>query len=133
MAELREHHRLGRQSPQDTPIAVGDVVLLHDDSNPRGFWKLARVQELLTGRDQKVRSAVVSVPAKGGRTKTLNRPVQKLYPLETTPNQEQTHEKEDESQGSNQVSQTRPRRRAAGDARDRIKAIQVAEGETDSD
>ena len=59
------------------------MVLHDDDSEPRGFWKLAQVKELLKGRDQPVCGAVVVVvPVKNGRTNTPNRPIQRLYPLE---------------------------------------------------
>ena len=36
-------------------VKVGDIVLVHDQDNPRGFWKMARVQELIIGRDHRVR------------------------------------------------------------------------------
>lgn len=63
-------------------MEVGDIVLLYDDALPRSFWKLARVLELITGRDGKTRGAVVEVPAKNSGTTTLRRPLQLLYPLE---------------------------------------------------
>ena len=63
-------------------MEVGDVVLLYEDSLPRGFWKLARVIELITGRDGRHRGAVIRVPTKDGRTTILRRPLQLLYPLE---------------------------------------------------
>ena len=40
------------------PIAVGDMVLVYEDSKPRGFWKLAKVESLVTGTDGLTRGAV---------------------------------------------------------------------------
>ena len=56
------------------------MVLLEDQDKPRGFWKLARVEKLLVGKDNKVRGAQVRVSAP--KPCTLRRPVQALYPLE---------------------------------------------------
>ena len=51
---------------------------MHDEHLPKLMWKLARIKEVTTGRDGKVRSALVKVA--GGSE--LRRPVQLLYPLE---------------------------------------------------
>ena len=83
LAELRESHKhlLGksRGNPQ---ISVGDMVIVHDDSLPRSFWKLGRVRDLIVGRDGRTRGATVTVANKERRLTTLNRPLQLLYPLE---------------------------------------------------
>ena len=42
-------------------VAVGDVVILKIDSTNQMFWKLAKVEELLMGRDGLVRAAIVKV------------------------------------------------------------------------
>ena len=60
-------------------------MLMYDDSHQRGFWRLARVQKLMTGVDGQVRGAVIRVQSKGEKgTTTLRRPVTHLYPLETS-------------------------------------------------
>ena len=59
LLELRECHRYSRGKESAPTVEVGDVVLLYDDALPR---KLARVQELITGRDGKPRGAVPSFP-----------------------------------------------------------------------
>ena len=38
---------------------MGDVILIADENYPRGAWPLARVVEVVTGRDGLVRSATV--------------------------------------------------------------------------
>ena len=43
---------------------MGDIVLLKNDSSTRVFWKLARVEELISGADGKIRAAIV----KGGNS-----------------------------------------------------------------
>ena len=84
--ELRECQRYSWGKESASTIEVGDDVLLYDDALPRSFWKLARVLELITGRDGKPRGAVVKVPAKSGGTTTLRRSLQLLYPLEIRQN-----------------------------------------------
>ena len=61
----------------------GEIVLLHDDG-PRGFWKLAKIERLITGKDERVRGAVIQVPATNGQTTVLQHPLQLFYPLEIT-------------------------------------------------
>ena len=45
------------------------------------------MKEVLVGRDRKVRGAVVKVASQGRQSTTLYRPIQLLYPLEVTENQ----------------------------------------------
>ena len=81
LLELRDAHRQKRSTSTSTNIRVGDVVLVHDQDHPRGFWKMARVRKLITGRDGQTRGPVLKLPTKGGRFATLQRPVQLIYPL----------------------------------------------------
>ena len=60
----------------------GDIVIIHDEGLPRGFWKLGRVQRLIVGNDGQTRGATVSVASENRRFTSLNRPLQLLYPLE---------------------------------------------------
>ena len=78
---LRETHRQCSTNSSVAPVNTGDVVILQEDK-PRALWRLARVKQLITGRDGKVRAAILTVPSKDGLTITLQRPVQVLYPLE---------------------------------------------------
>ena len=58
-------------------------MVVHDESLPRGFWKLGRVQSVLVGHDGQARVATVRLMRKDGQSAiTLNRPLQRLYPLE---------------------------------------------------
>lgn len=47
----------GHSDPSD--VAVNDIVIVHPEKQPRGFWKLSLVNELVTGRDGKVRGAIL--------------------------------------------------------------------------
>ena len=85
------------------------------------------MQKLLTGRDGQTRGAVLKLATKSGRPGTLQRPVQRLYPLgvaqcgaEDEPDiTDETHMPEE---GSKVESQTRPQRDSALKARDRVRA-----------
>ena len=80
--ELRESHRYLATRRGKPLIRIGDVVLIEDRDQPRGFWRLARVEKLLAGHDDPVRGAEVRVSTPTGRLTMLRRPVQALYPLE---------------------------------------------------
>ena len=72
----------GHRNQRVTPLnQAGDIVILHDDLTARCWWRLARVIELLKGRDEKVRAARVQVLS-GGKNTILRRPIQLLIPLE---------------------------------------------------
>jgi len=90
LVELREAHRFNSGSPESS-IAVNDLVMLHGEGRPRGFWKLAKVENLMIGSDGRIRGATVRVSSKDGTTTTLQRPLSLLYPLEiNTPNESST-------------------------------------------
>ena len=83
LAELRESHRSYSQGCSKAPtISVGDVVVVHEESLPRGFWRLGLVKELIKGRDGVPRGATVKLAPKSGKWSLLHRPIQLLYPLE---------------------------------------------------
>ena len=82
LLELRNAHRYPNTRGQPSPVQEGDVVVVQDTDLPRGFWKIARVMKLLTGKDGQHRGAVLRVAARGGQATTLQRPLQLLYPLE---------------------------------------------------
>eukprot|EP00795_Rhopilema_esculentum_P012751 gene12751-3479_t len=69
-------------------VAVGDVVLLKDESKKRSFWKICRIEELIVGKDEVVRSAIIRLGSDDGKIgkKTLCRPLKLLIPLEVKPN-----------------------------------------------
>ena len=42
-----------------------------DDNSPRGFWKIALVKSLISGRDERVRGAVLKVGSADSRESLL--------------------------------------------------------------
>ncbi len=79
LAGLRETHRLQDREPVE--IKPGDIVLVGDENKKRGFWKMGIVEELIVGKDGHTRGAKVRMRG-AGKPDYLNRPLQKLYPLE---------------------------------------------------
>ena len=57
---------------------------IHEDKTQRQMWRVGRIMELLPDRDGNVRSARVRVLSEGGREQEITRPLQRLYPLEVT-------------------------------------------------
>ena len=58
---LREHPCVKEQSNRGPEIAVGDVVILKNDSTKQLIWRLAIVHELLSGDDGNVMAAVLKI------------------------------------------------------------------------
>ena len=82
LLELRNSHRNVTRHSSNRVVSIGDVVIVHDEDQPRGKWRIGKVETLVTGSDGHVRGAVVRVKTKAGRLTRLRRPVQRLYPLE---------------------------------------------------
>ena len=61
---------------------VGDLVLLVDESLPRGRWRMGRIIKVVSGRDGLVRT----VEVKTGASTSLVRPIQKLCLLDESRN-----------------------------------------------
>ncbi|XP_057305456.1 uncharacterized protein LOC130642387 [Hydractinia symbiolongicarpus] len=112
---------------------VGDIVLIKD-STPRGTWRIGRIVELLKSRDNQERAAKVILPNQN----VLQRSLVHLYPLET--NDEETsnvaeHSKEnsgatplnEQENNRRRNSNSRPKRKAANEARDRILGHSIQE------
>ncbi|XP_074624347.1 uncharacterized protein LOC141882270 [Acropora palmata] len=79
LVSLRETHAASSRKNGDPGIAVGDVVLLQNDSTKRVLWKLAIVKELLPGSDDRYRAAVIQVAV--SRT-LLKRSIKPFIPIE---------------------------------------------------
>lgn len=74
---------------------VGDTVLIHEDQPNRFKWPIARVTELIRGRDGVVRAALVRVA--GGSV--LRRATRKLYLMEAADPDDQGSPNQDGSTG----------------------------------
>ena len=80
MTDLREYHKSKCENQLSTN-SVWDGVTVNDENVKRGFWKIGKVEEVIKGRDSVVRGAKVRVITKG-KPVVINRPIQKLHPLE---------------------------------------------------
>ena len=121
LTSLREFHK--SQGNNNQTAKVGDIVQIHDEGSRLG-WRLAVIEELITGNDGLVRAANICTST--GRT---NRPIVKLYPLEVVsaetlvPTTQGTlhDDTPDDSQKKDPiVPQKRPSRLAAERAKGRI-------------
>ena len=66
-------------------MSVGDLVLVHDETHPRSYWKMGKVERLLMSKDGQSRGADVRVQGRGSSGgRLLRRPLQLLYPLEVS-------------------------------------------------
>lgn len=80
--ELRESHRYHHGHTNPSKVSVDDVVIVHSTDQPRGFWKLGRVKEVLVGKQEALFS---DLQVKVLRQATsLHRPIKLLYPLEVS-------------------------------------------------
>ena len=60
--------------------AKNDLVLLYEEKQPRQKWLLGKIVELIPSQDGQVRGIRVLL---GKSRNTVDRPVNRLYPLET--------------------------------------------------
>ena len=86
LSELREVHSHVARSYKSTGgrfIKQDDIVLISEDRVPRNTWRVGKVESLIESKDGCVRGAHVKVFSKEGKKPTIiQRPVQKLYPVE---------------------------------------------------
>ena len=64
------------QTPAERHLNVGDLVWIVEESNPRGYYPTARIEELRYGSDSVARSAVLRTSSG-----SLVRPLVKLVPI----------------------------------------------------
>ena len=105
---LREKHDLNhKQCKMPIVPKAGDVVIVRGDEKNRGKWKLAIITSLFPGTDGIIRAVEL-------RTKNvmLQRPVQLLYPLELSCDDEK-HLKTEPNINVETMSESRPKRNAA--------------------
>ena len=65
LLKVREAHRCHQGHNNPSQVTVGDVFIVHSANLPRGLWKLRCFEEVLPGRDGKIRAAVVRMASKG--------------------------------------------------------------------
>ena len=122
LLSLRERHAQVTKNRKGVDIAIGDVVILKNDTSNRMFWKLAKVEELLPGKDGNIRAAIIKVSNADRNPRLLKRSVKHLFPLEVNNNDDIDRTEESEAEPTcvppvcdtpNTSANTRPRRNAA--------------------
>ena len=115
VVELREHHHVKGHTSSAPVIREGDIVtVMEEGKTNRGTWKLGRVVKLLPGADGEVRAATVKLGGqKQGKGVYLNRPVQKLFPVEV--HAEDIGERNIPAESRLKLKKERPKRNAAAD------------------
>ena len=73
---------------QGSFVKVGDIVILKDENVKRVFWKLAKIVELLKGKDDIARAALINVATDNGPPKILRRSIKQLNPIEVASSEE---------------------------------------------
>ena len=58
MLELREFHRTYQTSKGVKDVVQeGQVVTVYDEGQPRGLWRVGRIEGVIQGPDRKIQSA----------------------------------------------------------------------------
>ena len=82
VTSLREFH-IAKKTLKHREIGKGHIVTVYEEKRPRQMWRLGRIVELIRGKDQNIRSAVVRV-YNHDKTVNIRRPIKLLYPVELT-------------------------------------------------
>ena len=82
LLSLHEFHNLAIKGCSFDVISKGSVVSVEEDNQLRGGWKLGKIEEVHTRNDGKVRGCKVKVITNTGKPSFINRPINRLYPLE---------------------------------------------------
>ena len=62
-------------------VSKGELVIVHENNVRRSSWKMGKVEELMVGKDHEVRGVKLRLVTKG-KPYFLDRPLEKVYPLE---------------------------------------------------
>ena len=81
LLSLMEKYRPPGDSMFNPDIKVNDIYILRNSQVKRAFWKLCKVEQLVTGTDGSIRSAQVAVLSHGSK-KLFLRSLKQLVPLE---------------------------------------------------
>ncbi|KAK6735924.1 hypothetical protein RB195_018905 [Necator americanus] len=93
---LRDSHRcqLNQKRHVSKIPQVGEIVLVEQELLPRAQWVYGKIEDLVRSADGMIRSAKILMPSR----KILQRPVNKIYPLEirSVPDNQQSVERNSE-------------------------------------
>uniref|UniRef100_A0A1I7YYF9 DUF5641 domain-containing protein n=1 Tax=Steinernema glaseri TaxID=37863 RepID=A0A1I7YYF9_9BILA len=78
LTSLRDYHKLQQGQTTRRPPAEGEIVLIIEDDLPRNSWLLAKIENLIPGKDGQVRDVEVRLPSGN----VVKRPINLLAPME---------------------------------------------------
>ena len=84
LRNLRENAQVNVKRQKTEKLKEGDIVIVKNDKMNRNFWRLGKIEELISGDDEMVRAAKVRVSNKNGKSDVLRRSIQHLVPLEVS-------------------------------------------------
>ena len=105
VTSLRQFQKSKQNKSATQEIRKNDIVIIYDEKVPRHLWRLGRVVDIIPSRDCNIRAAKVKVGKTGA---IINRPINKLYPLECS----MTYDTEDNVNKVNQEDTPRRKREA---------------------
>ena len=86
LLNLRESSQVNSKRQKTEALTVGDIVIIKNDKTNRSFWRLGRIEQLITGGDGMTRAAMVKVCNEDGKSSKLRRSIEHLVPLEVNAN-----------------------------------------------
>ena len=81
LTSLRERYSSKNERLRKIP-KIGDIVTIYNEKTPRQRWKLGKIERLLPGKDSIVRAVEVRTVDNSGKTVSMKRPIQHLFPIE---------------------------------------------------
>ena len=51
LLELQNAHNQLKKTAGSRVVSVGDLVLVHEETHPRSYWKMGKVERLLMSKD----------------------------------------------------------------------------------
>ena len=135
LQELSEQQRYNqRKFKRDESFLTDDVVIIKDENyTPRNQWRQGRIINLVTGSDNLIRGASIECVI-NGKISVIQRPIQKLIPLEITERNTEVLPNVNNNFNENSLNESlpnvnehkdvqRPKRTAAANANAKIKLI----------
>ena len=116
LRERTQTHLKTKKLKSHISPSVGDIVLIKDDI-PRGCWRLGKVTHLASSFDGCIRSAEVQLSS----GKVLRRPLNLLFPTETSKGDKSATSDKDIPTEQNEGKSSRLKRAAAVRANEKIK------------
>lgn len=116
LRERTQTHLKTKKLKSHISPSVGDIVLIKDDI-PRGCWRLGKVIHLASSFDGCIRSAEVQLSS----GKVLRRPLNLLFPIETSKGDKSATSDKDIPTKQNEGKSSRLKRAAAVRANEKIK------------